>query len=105
MENGSVTIWMNLLGFNRDDEDRGAAGFLDKMDFKVIITTNGTLLAKNKEIILNSKSHYKTVISLHSFEANDNKLIILNDTSRYIPNFVVLLLVKERRKLWQRKNY
>ena len=41
--------------------------------FKVIITTNGTLLNKNKGILLNSKSHYKTVISLHSFEANDNK--------------------------------
>ena len=45
----------------------------EDMQFKVIITTNGTLLNKNKEILLNSKSHYKTVISLHSFEANDNK--------------------------------
>ncbi len=44
-----------------------------KMEFKVIITTNGTLLNKNKDILLNSNSHYKTVISLHSFEANDNK--------------------------------
>ncbi len=39
---------------------------------KVIITTNGTLIKAKKEILLNSKSHYKTVISLHSFEANDN---------------------------------
>ena len=46
----------------------------DKMGFNVIITTNGTLLNKNKDILLNSKSHYKTVISLHSFEANDNKI-------------------------------
>ena len=46
----------------------------EDMQFKVIITTNGTLLNKNKEILLNSKSHYKTVISLHSFEANDNKI-------------------------------
>ena len=45
----------------------------DEMDFKVIITTNGTLLNKNKDILLKSISHYKTVISLHSFEANDNK--------------------------------
>lgn len=46
----------------------------ESMQFKVIITTNGTLLNKNKEILLNSKSHYKTVISLHSFEANDNNI-------------------------------
>ncbi len=45
----------------------------ENMDFKVIITTNGTLLNKNADILLNSISHYKTVISLHSFEANNNK--------------------------------
>lgn len=45
----------------------------DEMDFKVIITTNGTLLERQKDILLKSSSHYKTVISLHSFEANDNK--------------------------------
>lgn len=46
----------------------------EDMNFKVIITTNGTLLSKCKNILLNSNSHYKTVISLHSFEANDNKI-------------------------------
>ena len=45
----------------------------EEMNFKVIITTNGTLLNKSKDILLSSNSHYKTVISLHSFEANDNK--------------------------------
>ncbi len=45
----------------------------EDMQFKVIITTNGTLLNKNADTLLNSNSHYKTVISLHSFEANDNK--------------------------------
>lgn len=40
---------------------------------KVIITTNGTLLKDKSDILLNSKSHYKTVISLHSFEANQNQ--------------------------------
>ena len=45
----------------------------EEKEFKVIITTNGTLLNKTRDILLNSKSHYKTVISLHSFEANDNK--------------------------------
>ncbi len=46
----------------------------EEMKFMVIIITNGTLLSKNKDILLNSKSHYKTVISLHSFEANDNTI-------------------------------
>ncbi len=45
----------------------------EEMKFKVIITTNGTLLSKCKDILLKSNSHYKTVISLHSFEANDKK--------------------------------
>lgn len=48
-------------------------GLAEDMNFKVIITTNGTLLNRNADILLKSKSHYKTVISLHSFEANDNK--------------------------------
>lgn len=51
----------------------------EKHGLKVIITTNGTLLPQKSEILLNSKSHYKTVISLHSFEANDN-----TDFDRYI---------------------
>ena len=46
----------------------------EEMKFMVTIVTNGTLLGKNKDILLNSKSHYKTMISLHSFEANDNKI-------------------------------
>ena len=46
----------------------------ENMQFKVIITTNGTLLSKCKDMLLKSKAHYKTVISLHSFEANDNKI-------------------------------
>lgn len=46
----------------------------EEMKFMVMIVTNGTLLSKNKEILLNSKSHYRTMISLHSFEANDNKI-------------------------------
>ncbi len=45
----------------------------EEMNFNVIITTNGTLLSKCKNILLESNSHYKTVVSLHSFEANDNK--------------------------------
>ena len=29
----SINIWMQLLGFNRDDPDRGAARFLDRTGF------------------------------------------------------------------------
>lgn len=39
--------------------------------FRVILTTNGTLLAKQKEVLLNSPSLHKINISLHAFEAND----------------------------------
>lgn len=38
--------------------------------FKVILTTNGTLLKKYKDLLLNSGVH-KINISLHAFEAND----------------------------------
>ncbi len=58
----------------------------EEMKLKVIITTNGTLLNKCNDILLNSNSHYKTVISLHSFEANDNKISLknyLNDCFSY----------------------
>ncbi|MBR5246920.1 MAG: SPASM domain-containing protein [Clostridia bacterium] len=58
----------------------------EDMQFKVIITTNGTLIENCKDILLNSKSHYKTVISLHSFEANDSKITFenyLNDCFKY----------------------
>ena len=50
-------------------------------NLKVIITTNGTLLKQQKNALINSKSHYKTVISLHSFEANEGV-----DFNKYIDN-------------------
>lgn len=68
-------IYFHLLGEPLCHPD--LAEFLkiaEEMKFMVIIITNGTLLSKNKDILLNSKSHYKTVISLHSFEANDNNI-------------------------------
>lgn len=49
--------------------------FLDlayENNLKVNITTNGTLLPKVKEILINSKSLRQVNISLHSFEANEN---------------------------------
>ena len=41
------------------------------LGFKVVITTNGTLLEKRKDVLLSAKSLHKVSISLHSFEAND----------------------------------
>lgn len=43
----------------------GAAGF------KVILTTNGTLLKKQQDTLLNAPGLHKVNISLHAFEAND----------------------------------
>lgn len=39
--------------------------------FKVILTTNGTLLQKQREVLLNAPALHKINISLHAFEAND----------------------------------
>ncbi len=39
--------------------------------FKVILTTNGTLLRQKQDILLSSPAVHKINISLHAFEAND----------------------------------
>ncbi len=39
--------------------------------FKVIITTNGTLLSKRGDILLSHPALHKINVSLHAFEAND----------------------------------
>ena len=39
--------------------------------FRVILTTNGTLLKRQKDILLNAPALHKINISLHAFEAND----------------------------------
>ena len=39
--------------------------------FKVILTTNGTLLQKRQEMLLAASGLHKVNISLHAFEAND----------------------------------
>ena len=39
--------------------------------FRVILTTNGTLLPKQQELLLSSPALHKVNISLHAFEAND----------------------------------
>lgn len=48
--------------------------FLDlahKSGFRIILTTNGTLLEKQRELLLRSPGLHKVNISLHAFEAND----------------------------------
>lgn len=42
-----------------------------KQDFRVILTTNGTLLSKQQEMLLSAPGLHKINISLHAFEAND----------------------------------
>ena len=39
--------------------------------FKVILTTNGTLLPRMQDVLLNAPALHKVNISLHAFEAND----------------------------------
>lgn len=39
--------------------------------FKVILTTNGTLLSRHRDMLLNAAGLHKVNISLHSFEANE----------------------------------
>ena len=39
--------------------------------FKVIITTNGTLLSKMQNVLLSAPALHKVNVSLHAFEAND----------------------------------
>ncbi len=41
------------------------------MGFRVILTTNGTLLPQKQEMLLSSPALHKVNISLHAFEAND----------------------------------
>ena len=48
--------------------------FLDlagQRGFRVILTTNGTLLPKRQELLLNAPALHKVNVSLHAFEAND----------------------------------
>ncbi len=42
--------------------------------FKVILTTNGTLLQERQTLLLSSPALHKVNISLHAFEANDLKI-------------------------------
>ena len=43
----------------------------EEAGFRVILTTNGTLLSQKQSMLLESPGLYKVNISLHAFEAND----------------------------------
>ena len=43
----------------------------DNFGFRVIITTNGVLIPRKKELLLSARALHKVNISLHAFEAND----------------------------------
>lgn len=52
----------------------GLARFLklsQAFGFRVILTTNGTLLCRQRDILLDAPALHKVNISLHAFEAND----------------------------------
>ena len=59
---GEPLLHKNLEGFLEMAGDHG---------FKVILTTNGTLLKSKQEMLLCSPALHKINISLHAFEAND----------------------------------
>lgn len=47
-----------------------------ELGFRVILTTNGTLLKKCSSVLLNAKALHKVSISLHCYEVNDMGLSI-----------------------------
>lgn len=52
-------------------ELEGYLAMADSMGFRVILTTNGTLLSARQEMLLNAPALHKVNVSLHAFEAND----------------------------------
>ena len=63
-------LYFHLMGEPLCHPELGT--FLDlAKDFKVILTTNGTLLARQQTLLLSKPNLHKVNISLHAFEAND----------------------------------
>lgn len=69
--------YTNFLYFHLMGEPlchRSLGGFLklsQAFGFRVILTTNGTLLGRQQEILLNAPALHKVNVSLQAFEAND----------------------------------
>ncbi len=55
------------------------------LGFKVIITTNGTLLPRQAELLAQSSAIHKISVSLHSFEGNESHD---TDLSHYLENTI-----------------
>ena len=55
------------------------------LGFKVIITTNGTLLPRQAELLASSSAVHKISVSLHSFEGNESHD---TDLSHYLENTI-----------------
>lgn len=82
-------IYLHLMGepfLNKNLEK-----FLDiayENGLKVNITTNGTLINKVKDILINAKALRQVNISLHSFEANDSEVKL----EEYVSNICDFIL-------------
>ena len=64
-------LYFHLMGEPLCHPDLEKYLALAAADFKVILTTNGTLLPQKQDMLLSAEGLHKVNISLHSFEAND----------------------------------
>lgn len=88
VKNVTDHIYFHLMGeplLNKDIEYFFEESY--KNGLKVNLTTNGTLLSKNQEKLLNAKALRQVNISLHSFEAND-KTTELEEYINNVTNFI-----------------
>lgn len=75
--------------------------------FKVNLTTNGTLLSKNTEKLINAKALRQINISLHSFEANEKSKELesyINDVTDFINKAIANSEIICAIRLWNMDN-
>ena len=69
-------LYLHLLGEPLlHPELKEILGVAAELDFRVIITTNGTLLDRQADLLLSSSAVHKLNISLQSFEANSRGIL------------------------------
>lgn len=68
-------------------ELKGIFNVCEVNDLKICLTTNGTLIAENADLLQTSPAMHKLHISLHSLEANNAKISQAN----YLENIVKLM--------------
>lgn len=61
------------------------------LEFKVNITTNGTLLLNQRDILLHAKALRQINVSLHSFEANEANMTLLE----YVTNVLEFIKIAQ----------